>query len=326
MGYGNAGLLYGLTLVIGLLVFATVVAYLFNQKWPSAESVNTLRRIRTWWVIAVCFFAALWLGPLGLTILFALVSILSLAEFVQLDADFENKKSMKIMLGMGAVIHYAIVYFEGGLILILLAGVMVVTSVFFISHFTISRVNGYFEPIFNAAATTQIVFQQAASKYVSTILAYLLLVVGLSCVVEIALLEMNAMVTGHTMTIVFLLVLLTAINDIAQYLWGKRFGNKKVCPKISPNKTWSGLVGGVATTVILTTVLFSGMLSIALSTSITIGFLIGVGGFLGDIIISLYKRRVGAKDSGTLLPGHGGLLDRVDSLCLTAPLLYLYIT
>ena len=77
------GLLYGLTLVSGLLVFATVVAYLFDQKWPSAESVNTLRRIRTWWIISVCFFAALLAGPLGLTVLFCLVSILSLAEFVQ---------------------------------------------------------------------------------------------------------------------------------------------------------------------------------------------------------------------------------------------------
>ena len=301
MNYDNISVWHGLALISGLLVIATVVAYLFDQKRPSAESVNTRRRIRTWWIITVCFFAALLLGQLGLMVLFAVVSILSLAEFVQLNGDFENKKSMQIMLGMGAVIHYAMVYFEGSWLLMLLVGVMIVTAVSLILRITISQ-------------------------YVSTILAYFLLVIGLSCVVELALPERGETAIGHDMMLVLLLVMLTAMNDIAQYLWGKRFGNKKICPTISPNKTWAGLVGGVATTVILTAVFFSGMLAMALSTSITIGLLIGVGGFLGDILISLYKRRVGVKDSGTLLPGHGGLLDRVDSLCLTAPLLYFYIT
>jgi phosphatidate cytidylyltransferase len=136
------------------------------------------------------------------------------------------------------------------------------------------------------------------------------------------------------------LILLTAVNDIAQSLWGRQFGRRRITPKVSPNKTWEGFLLGAATTIALGLVLapfltpFTADRSIRLGNTewtvprllpaLTVGVLIALGGFLGDITMSAVKREVGVKDSGTLLPGQGGVLDRIDSLTFTAPLFFYF--
>jgi phosphatidate cytidylyltransferase len=125
--------------------------------------------------------------------------------------------------------------------------------------------------------------------------------------------------------LLFYLVFLTQINDVAQYVWGKSFGRHKVIPTVSPNKTFEGLLGGVATTTLLAFVLAPWLTPLTRIESIAAGVLIGVCGFIGDVTVSAIKRDVGVKDSGTLLPGHGGILDRLDSLTYTAPLFFHFI-
>lgn len=119
--------------------------------------------------------------------------------------------------------------------------------------------------------------------------------------------------------LVLFLVGVTEFNDIAQYLWGKSIGRIKVMPKVSPNKTLAGLVGGVVTTTLMAAVLGPVMTPLNLPLSLLAGFIIGLSGFCGDVVMSAIKRDIGVKDSGTLLPGHGGILDRLDSLIFTAP-------
>lgn len=133
------------------------------------------------------------------------------------------------------------------------------------------------------------------------------------------------------------LVVLTESNDIVQAHVGRRFGKRKITPTVSPNKTWAGFLGGVAATVLLAmllapllTPLHMAGAKINLSSSVLrpylwsglTGLLIAVVGLLGDIIVSAVKRDAGVKDSGTIVPGHGGMLDRIDSLLLNAPLFY----
>ena len=116
-----------------------------------------------------------------------------------------------------------------------------------------------------------------------------------------------------------------SIHDVAQYCWGKLLGRHKIVPKVSPNKTWEGFLGGVATTASLAALLASALTPMDWRVAIVAGLLIGCAGFVGDVTISALKRDIGLKDTGNLLPGHGGDLDRIDSLTYTAPLFFHFI-
>ena len=119
--------------------------------------------------------------------------------------------------------------------------------------------------------------------------------------------------------LLFFLVVLTQFNDVAQYCWGKLFGRHKVTPTVSPKKTWEGLIGGVATTTALAAAAGPYLTPMDWRWSALAGAILGVAGFLGDITLSAVKRDLGVKDTGGLIPGHGGILDRVDSLTYAAP-------
>jgi phosphatidate cytidylyltransferase len=107
--------------------------------------------------------------------------------------------------------------------------------------------------------------------------------------------------------------------DIGAYFVGKRFGRVKLAPKISPGKTWEGVLGGMALVVILT---LGRSLWIDSNLAALVPFCLGVAGLsiVGDLTVSMFKRTAGLKDSGTLFPGHGGVLDRIDSVSAAAPL------
>ncbi|MDN6448496.1 MAG: phosphatidate cytidylyltransferase, partial [Enterobacterales bacterium] len=122
--------------------------------------------------------------------------------------------------------------------------------------------------------------------------------------------------------LVIFLVATTELNDIAQYLWGKSLGKIKVTPKVSPNKTLAGLIGGVMTTTLLAAIFGPLLTPMDWLHSLAAGVIIGLSGFCGDVVMSAIKRDFGVKDSGKLLPGHGGILDRMDSLIYTAPLFF----
>lgn len=121
---------------------------------------------------------------------------------------------------------------------------------------------------------------------------------------------------------IIFIVVLTELNDVFQYLMGKFFGKHKVTPKISPNKTWEGFLGGVFLTVILSTILGFFLLKTDILVNSILGLTLGISGFFGDVFMSYLKRRAHIKDTGKLLPGHGGLLDRMDSLIFNAPLFF----
>lgn len=116
--------------------------------------------------------------------------------------------------------------------------------------------------------------------------------------------------------------------DVGAYVAGKTIGGPKMAPKVSPNKTWAGLAGGCIAAV-ATVVLYTMWLETRLATPVierfslffqcTLGLLLAVVGQLGDLMISVLKRKCGLKDTGNIIPGHGGLLDRIDALLLTMP-------
>ncbi|TDS14818.1 phosphatidate cytidylyltransferase [Sphingobacterium paludis] len=121
----------------------------------------------------------------------------------------------------------------------------------------------------------------------------------------------------------FLIILWT--NDTGAYLAGRSFGKRKLFERISPNKTWEGFWGGLLLASVASACLARYFTTLTLGQWIVVGLLISIFGTLGDLVESMLKRNCGVKDSGRILPGHGGLLDRFDGLLMAAPLVYLFL-
>lgn len=119
-----------------------------------------------------------------------------------------------------------------------------------------------------------------------------------------------------------LLVMLVELNDIAQALIGGGLGRRPIAPVVSPRKTWEGFVGGLAVTVLLGALMGPRLTSLDVGPAAGLGLALALLAFVGDLTISAVKRESGVKDSGSLLPGHGGMLDRVDSLLLATPVFF----
>jgi phosphatidate cytidylyltransferase len=118
------------------------------------------------------------------------------------------------------------------------------------------------------------------------------------------------------------MIILNQGNDVAQYVWGKAFGKRKIMPLVSPKKTWEGFLGGIVTTTAVAVIIAPYLTPFSPGFAAFIGIVIAATGFIGDVTFSAIKRDMGIKDAGSLIPGHGGILDRIDSLSLTAPLFF----
>ena len=120
----------------------------------------------------------------------------------------------------------------------------------------------------------------------------------------------------------YLLYLLFAVelNDVVAFICGRLFGRKKLCCAISPGKTWEGALGALAVSMVLPWVLGFSFPHFGTTQRLLTGLIVGIGGQLGDLSISVIKRDLGIKDMGATIPGHGGILDRLDSLIYVAPL------
>lgn len=118
---------------------------------------------------------------------------------------------------------------------------------------------------------------------------------------------------------------MTQANDVSQYVWGKAIGKRKIIPQVSPNKTVEGFIGGVITVTVISAFLAPWVTPLNVYESVVAGLIISLSGFTGDVVMSAIKRDLKIKDTGRLIPGHGGILDRMDSLLFTTPLFFHYV-
>jgi phosphatidate cytidylyltransferase len=124
----------------------------------------------------------------------------------------------------------------------------------------------------------------------------------------------------HAYGLVCYVIFATELNDVAAFTFGRTFGRHPLCPAISPNKTWEGAIGAVAISVALPWLFRFSLPTFGPAQLLWAGLIIGIGGQLGDLSVSLIKRELGTKDMGSAIAGHGGILDRIDSLIYVAPL------
>ncbi|MBL4594445.1 MAG: phosphatidate cytidylyltransferase [Flavobacteriales bacterium] len=135
----------------------------------------------------------------------------------------------------------------------------------------------------------------------------------------------TGILSEYSFQIILGFFLLLWMNDTGAYLSGRFFGKHKLFERISPKKTWEGSIGGGIVTLALAYILSIYFTNLSLTNWMILGFIIAVFGGLGDLVESMLKRSLNIKDSGKLLPGHGGILDRFDGLLLSVPFVYSYL-
>lgn len=286
-----------------LLLLATLVVVWITRGRPPGNELRL--RVQSWWLILGLFALAILLGTKGAVWLFGLVSFLALKEYFSLIPTRRSDRRVLFWAYVSIPLQYywvAIGWYGMFIIFIPVYLFLLVP----LRKVLIGETEGFLHSVGTihwGLMTTVFSLSHAA---------FLL-----------ALPEQISPAGGAGLLLY--LVVLTELNDVAQYLWGKSLGKRKVAPSVSPGKTYGGLLGGVFTTVLLAW--FAGPWLTPLNgyQALAAGLIIGVFGFVGDISISAVKRDIGIKDSGSLIPGHGGILDRVDSLTYTAPLFFHYL-
>lgn len=291
--------------IFTLLVVATLAVWLLGRWKPQADFTELRARVRTWWVMAGVFAVALVLSRKVSLVFFAFVSFLALKEYLSLIPTRRADRGVLFWAYLAIPVQY--LWIGMGWYGMFIVFIPVYAFLFLPMRMVLI---GETEGFLRAAGTLH--------------WGLMAMVFAISHVAALLVLPI-ANPHGGGPGLVLYLVFLTQFNDVAQYLWGKALGRHKVIPKVSPNKTWEGLLGGAATTLLLAWLLAPRLTPFDTVQSLQAGLILGLGGFVGDVVISALKRDLGIKDSGTLLPGHGGILDRIDSLSYTAPLFFHFV-
>ncbi|MBD2769637.1 phosphatidate cytidylyltransferase [Hymenobacter sp. BT664] len=275
---------------------------------PARSYVELKLRIQTWWWLTAGLFLALSFNRGVALVMMTLVSFLAFKEFISLISTRPIDNAVLILAYLAIPVQYLWVHIAWyGMFIIFIP-----VYVFLLLPLRMV-IAGETRGFLRAVGTLH--WGLMTTVFSISHMAYLLVLPAHA--------GAHGEVRGEML--VFFLLVLTQINDVAQFLWGKMLGRHKVAPKVSPNKTLEGLLGGVATTTLLAWLLGSWFTPMSPLYSALAGVLISLFGFTGDVVISAVKRDIGVKDSGSLLPGHGGVLDRLDSLTYTAPLFFHYL-
>ena len=274
-----------------------------------------MRGLKTRAISAAIFVAlilgGLFGGPYSFLTLFTVVTALCLREFFHMVMD-RYKRRDRIRIGLGVAFGLLPHLVASALLLdwipatedLLLAVVLVSSSTLF----------GMF--IYELFAASRFPFENVAMMVTG------MLYIG----APFAMLDFVAYHQGtFDWQVVLGLLLLTWISDTGAYLAGSRFGRTPLLPRVSPKKTWEGLIGGAAFVLLASQVLAYLLPVLGHREWLVVGILVAVFGSLGDLVESMLKRSLGVKDSGDLLPGHGGLLDRFDAFIFLLPYVAAYL-
>lgn len=319
----HSNLVWVLVAMLGALLIGTVLR-VGRYVMPSSDPAKVRQRLAsllTWSALYLVLTGMLIGGRLAVAAVFAVVSLVALREYSRLTGARVADRRLWWWAALAIPIQYGIVV-AGSLGAFWTFIPVWVLAILLIQLVVAEETQGFLE---NAG----IVF-----------LGLMLLVYLLSHAALVVALPLVPPDDGAGALGAFLyLVALTETNDIAQALWGRRFGRHKITPHVSPHKTWEGFMLGGFTTVVLAIAL-APLLTPLAERALVMGYwraavpylpaglagaLIAVAGFFGDVTISAIKREIGVKDSGTLLPGMGGILDRIDSLTFTAPAFFYFI-
>jgi phosphatidate cytidylyltransferase len=292
--------------VVSLLIFASIIGWILhlrdNSEAGSAVIDNLNARIRSWWLLVGFFAVAYIIGNNATIIFFAFVSFFALREFLTL-------------IPTRAVDHRALS----------LAFFVLIPVQYWLIGIHSYPLFSIFVPVFGFLLMSSLTVLTQDTDDLLGCNAKILwgIMVAIYCIGHIpALLLLDIPgYTGQNALLLFYLVLIVQLSDVLQYVFGKLFGKIKIAPIVSPSKTVEGFIGGAASA----TAIGCAMWWVTPFTplqSAGMAFVIALMGFLGGLVLSAIKRSLGAKDWGTMIKGHGGMMDRVDSLSFAAPVFF----
>jgi len=301
--FTNINVQWAFVAVFGVLAVATLITAVLARNRTSSQVEESRQRIKSWWIMAILFAGALALGRSAAIVFFAFVSFLALKEYLTLVPTRRVDRTLLFFTYIAIPVQYMWVSMQWyGMFIIFIPVYM---FLFLPIHMVIVG-----EP-------------RGFIRSVSTLQWGLMITVfSLSHAAALLLLPGAEASRGVGAGLVLYLVLLTEFNDVFQFLWGKALGRRKIVPRVSPGKTWWGVVGGVLSTTVMSMLIAPYLTPMGNTGAFFAGIVIGVAGFFGDVTISSLKRDLHIKDTGRYIPGHGGVLDRVDSLTYTAPVFF----
>ncbi len=304
--------------VIVALAAASVVVVALSRKRPERDYRELWLRVRTWWLIVALFVLAVLMNRGGVLIFFGVVSALALREYLNLVLPRAADWRVLSWAYVSIPLQYYWIYIEWyGMFIIFIPVYLFLLLPTRLVLMGVTK--GFIE------ATSALHWGLMTTVFSISHAAYLLVLEpGTAPRLPPHWPEGVGPASAGAGLLLFL-ILLTELNDIFQYMWGKSLGHIPVAPHVSPRKTWAGFLGGVATTTLLAAAIGPWLTFMDRVPSLVAGLIIGLAGFAGDLSISAVKRDLGVKDSGTALPGHGGILDRIDSLTYTAPLFFHFV-
>ena len=309
---GPLRIVTGLTV---LLVLGTAYRWIAYRRRPGDGTRERRRALGTWWALSLLLVVVLVLGRPAVVAASVVFSLLLLRETLRLVWPEPPAALRTGSVALAAVVYLWAAWSWESLFLqaLPILGVLVVAG--------------------------EILRRWAPGsgwlRARETGIALLISIGGPSFLVAVASLPAPQSLPGASLGWLVLLLVLTELNDSAQAWWGRTVGSHRMAPRLSPKKTWEGLFGGSATVTLVAVIVAPWVTSYGRESpfgeapawlwAAGLGLLVGLAATAGDLAASRLKRRAGVKDSGRLLPGHGGILDRFDSLTVAAPV-YFFVT
>jgi phosphatidate cytidylyltransferase len=292
--------------LFAVLIVASAAGYVLRRRSPPGVSNGVVEnlndRIRAWWVMVVLMGIALVGGRIGVTLLFAFCSFAALREFITLT---NTRRADHWALAAAFFVVLPVQYY-----------------LIWISWYGLYSI---FIPVYAFLLMPIIVVLRGDTDRFLVRIAEVqwALMVSVFCTSHVpALLSLEIPdYHGRNLLLIAFLVIVVQMSDVMQYVWGKLFGRTKIAPKLSPSKTVEGFVGGALTATAIGASLWW-MTPFTPPQAALLSLMIVLMGFFGGLVMSGVKRDRGVKDWGHMIAGHGGFLDRLDSVVFAAPIFF----
>lgn len=296
--------LFGGTLAV--LAISSIIGYVLHRTVKSQDKrkviSNLNARIRAWWMMCAVFIVAMVAGRIVTIFMFAIMSFLALREFITITpTDRADHRTLFWVFFIVTPLQYYLIYIGWyGLFAIMIP----------VYAFLLIPIRSVLQGVVGNFMARMAMIQWGL----------MICVYCISHVPALLMLDFGGNTT-QPVRLLFFFVLVVQACDVLQYICGNMFGKHKVTPSVSPNKTWEGFLGGVLCAAFLGMSLWK-ITPFKPWQAFVMSLLIATLGFCGDICMSAIKRDRGVKDFGHLIEGHGGMLDRIDSICFAAPVFF----